>query len=109
VTSLVTGIVQSLGTSWGLFRHYWVLISLFVTVFATVILLLHLAAVDSLAARAADPSTDVGTLNGDLFHSVGGLVVLLVPLVLNLYKPRGLTRHGWRKLQEQQDQRVASG
>jgi hypothetical protein len=109
VTSLVTGIVQSLGTPWGLFRHYWVLISLFVTVFATVILLLHLAAVDSLAARAADPSTDVGTLNGDLFHSVGGLVVLLVPLVLNLYKPRGLTRHGWRKLQEQQDQRVASG
>lgn len=101
VASLVTGIVQSLGTPWGLFRHYWVLISLFVTVFATVILLLHMGDVDALAARAADPAADVGSLHGDLFHSIGGLVVLLVPLVLNLYKPRGLTRYGWRKQQEQ--------
>jgi hypothetical protein len=101
VTSLVTGIVQSLGTPWGLFRHYWVLISLIVTIFATVILLLHLPDVDALAVRAADPATDSDSLNGDLFHSVGGLVVLLVPLVLNLYKPRGLTRYGWRKQQEQ--------
>jgi transposase len=101
VASLVTGIVQALGTPWGLFRHYWVLISLFVTVFATVILLLHLPDVDALAARAADPSSDVNSLHGDLFHSIGGLVVLLVPLVLNLYKPRGLTRYGWRKQQEQ--------
>jgi len=101
VASLMTGIVQSLGTPWGLFRHYWVLISLFVTVFATVILLLHLRDVEALAARAAIPSTDPDSLNGDLFHSVGGLLVLLVPLVLNLYKPRGLTRYGWRKQQEQ--------
>jgi hypothetical protein len=100
LASLVTGIVQALGTPWGLFRHYWVLMSLLMTAFATVVLLLHLADVDALAARAADPSTDPGKLNGDLFHSVGGLVVLLVPLVLNLYKPRGLTRYGWRKHQE---------
>jgi hypothetical protein len=105
LTSLVTGIVQSLGTPWGLFRHYWVLISLVMTMFATVILLLHMRDVDELAARAADPSSDPGSLNGDLFHSVGGLVVLLVPLVLNLYKPRGVTRYGWRK---QQEQRAAS-
>jgi hypothetical protein len=101
VASLVTGIAQSLGTPWGLFRHYWVLISLFVTVSATVILLLHMRDVDALAARAADPATDVADLPGDLLHSIGGLVVLLVPLVLNIYKPRGLTRYGWRKQQEQ--------
>ncbi len=101
VASLVTGIVQSLGTPWGLYRHYWVLVSLLMTVFATVILILHLPDVDALAARAADPATSAADLGGDLFHSVGGLVVLLVPLVLNLYKPRGLTRYGWRKQQEQ--------
>ncbi|MFC5730928.1 MULTISPECIES: DUF2269 domain-containing protein [Nocardioides] len=101
IASLVTGIAQSLGTPWGLFRHYWVLISLFVTVFATVILLLHMRDVDALAARAADPAADAGSLPGDLFHSIGGLVLLLVPLVLNIYKPRGLTRYGWRKQQEQ--------
>jgi hypothetical protein len=28
-------------------------------------------------------------------------VVLLVILVLNVYKPRGMTRYGWRKQDEQ--------
>jgi DMSO/TMAO reductase YedYZ heme-binding membrane subunit len=28
LTSLLSGLVMSLGTKWGLFRHYWVLISL---------------------------------------------------------------------------------
>src|SRR5713226_4795639 len=35
--SLLTGIVESLGTRWGLFRHYWVLAKFFLTVFATVV------------------------------------------------------------------------
>jgi hypothetical protein len=97
IASLLTGIVQSLGTPWGLFRHYWVLISLAVTVFATTILLLHLPAIDAMADRAAAPEVDVSTLSPDLFHSVGGLMVLLVPLVLNIYKPRGLTGYGRRR------------
>lgn len=97
LTSLLTGVIQSLGTRWGLFRHYWVVISLVLTVFATAILLLHVPAVDGLAARAAEGDADPSALNGDLFHSVGGLLLLLVPLVLNLYKPKGMTRYGWRK------------
>ena len=94
--SLLTGVAQSLATPWGLFRHYWVLISLLVTCFATVILLLHLPVVGDVTDQANDPNTDVSEMGGDLFHSVGGLLVLLVPLVLNIYKPRGLTRRGWR-------------
>ena len=99
-TALVTGIVQALGTPWGLLRHYWVTISLVLTAFAFVILVLHLPAVEAVAAVAADPTGDVDPLGGDLFHAVGGLVVLLVPLVLNIYKPRGMTRYGWRRVQE---------
>jgi len=99
--SLATGIVQSLGTPWGLFRHYWVTISLALTTFAFVILVLHLPAVQDMAATAADPQADVTHLGGDLFHSVGGLVVLLVPLALNIYKPRGLTHYGWRRTRNQ--------
>src|SRR5687767_14273305 len=38
--SLLTGLVVSLGTEWGLFRHYWVLIKLLLTIFATGLLLL---------------------------------------------------------------------
>ena len=95
--ALVTGIVQALGTPWGLMRQYWVTISLALTTFAFVILVLHLPAVAAMAAVAADPTSDVDQVGGDLFHAVGGLVVLLVPLALNIYKPRGMTRYGWRR------------
>jgi hypothetical protein len=40
-------------------------------------------------------------LPGTLPHSVGGLVVLGVVLVLNVYKPQGVTPYGWRKQQEE--------
>jgi hypothetical protein len=36
-------------------------------------------------------------------HAAGGLVVLLVLVVLSIYKPRGLTRYGWRKHHAQRD------
>ncbi len=99
VGTVVTGIALALGTRWGLLQHYWVTASLGVTLFAAAILVLHLPAVDELAAIAADPERDMGTLSGDLFHSVGGLLVLSFPLVLNVVKPRGLTRRGWRAQQ----------
>src|SRR5215831_6100969 len=38
--ALLTGLVISLGTPWGLFRHYWVLLSLALTVLCAVVLLL---------------------------------------------------------------------
>ena len=40
--SLLTGIVQSLGTTWGLFRHYWVLFKLLITVLVTIVLLSYM-------------------------------------------------------------------
>jgi hypothetical protein len=41
LASLLSGLVQGLGTPWGLFRHYWVLAKLLLTVLATIILLVH--------------------------------------------------------------------
>lgn len=103
LAALLTGMVMALGTRWGLFRHYWVLISLGLTVFATFVLLLHMPEVSALAdvAREADADRLVGGLGGDLFHPGVGLLVLLVIQILNVYKPRGLTRYGWRKQQEE--------
>jgi hypothetical protein len=101
--TLVTGLIMSLGTKWGLFRHYWVIISLVLTVFALVILLIETRTIGSLAAAATDPNiTDdqLRALPGTLFHSIGGTIVLLAVLVLNMVKPRGLTPYGWRKQQE---------
>src|SRR5258707_7130536 len=37
--SLLTGLIQSLGTPWGLFRHYWVLLTLLLTILANIDLL----------------------------------------------------------------------
>ncbi len=100
--SLLTGVVMSLGTPWGLLRHYWVLITFVLTVFSVVVLLLHMPTVSALAdgAREADDAALAG-LGGDLFHPGIGLLVLLVVTALNVYKPRGLTPYGWRKQQEE--------
>ncbi len=103
LASLLTGLVMSLGSKWGLFRHYWVLISLLLTMIATVVLLVETQTINSFADIAADPTTsgdDLRALGSTLVHSVGGTVVLLVILVLNVYKPRGMTRYGWRKQEE---------
>ena len=102
--SLLTGLIVSLGTKWGLFRHYWVLISLVLTIIATVVLLVEAQTITAFADRARDPATspaELRALGGTLLHSVGGTLVLLVILVLNMYKPQGLTRYGWRKQQEE--------
>jgi hypothetical protein len=100
LATVVTGLGLALGTRWGLLQHYWVTVSFGVTLFAAAILILHLPAVEELAAVAADPKADVAALGGDLFHSIGGLAVLTVPLILNVVKPRGLTRRGWRAQQD---------
>lgn len=100
VGSLVTGTWLALATRWGLFRHYWVLFAFVATLGATVVLVLHLPTVSRTAdiARRASGS-DLSTLGGDLVHASLALLVLLLVLVLNVSKPQGLTRYGWRAQQ----------
>lgn len=103
--SLLTGIVQSLGTTWGLFQHYWVLAKLLLSVFVTVVLLLQMKSISYLADVAAETvltSADLREARMSLVaHAGGGLLVLLVPAALSVYKPRGVTRYGRRKRHEQ--------
>ena len=92
---------MGLGTPWGLVRHYWVLIKLVDSSFAAAILLIKMPLIAEGARLAAAPAPDVGALHlvGQqlVFHSAAGLAVLLLPMVLSIYKPRGLTRHGLRR------------
>jgi hypothetical protein len=99
LASLLIGVSLALGTPWGLFRHYWVVVKLLLTLFATAILLLETRAIRTMAAVAT--SADPRDLPGSLPHSVGGALVLLAILVLAIYKPSGVTPYGWRKRQEQ--------
>ena len=102
LASLLTGLVMALGTPWGLFRHYWVLFKLLLTILATVVLLGNMQTVSFLAGVAAETGSVVlGGLRGELLHAGGGLLVLLVNTILSVYKPRGMTRYGWRKQHEQ--------
>ena len=99
--SLLTGLVQSLGTQWGLIRHYWVVLKLVLTVVATIVLLLQMEGIGFIADVARDTTMSSGEYRGTrtslLLHAGGGLLVLLMTTVLAIYKPRGLTRYGRRK------------
>jgi hypothetical protein len=105
IAALLTGLVMSLGTRWGLFRHYWVLISLGLTLVCTFVLLVHMPTVSAMAAFAQTADVaDLRALGGDLVHPGIGLVLLLLITGLNVYKPAGLTPYGWRK---QREERIA--
>jgi hypothetical protein len=103
--SLLTGLIQSLGTPWGLFRHYWVLVKLWLTAFAAVVLLVQMELIGEAARLAAETDLSRADLRAAgiqlAVHAAGGLLVLLVPAVISVYKPPGMTRYGWRKQHEQ--------
>ena len=106
LASLLTGLVQSLGTKWGLFRHYWVLFKLLMNVFATIVLLMYMQTLDYFARLAAETTLSSGDLSGlrspsPALHAGLALLLLLVATVLAVYKPRGLTPYGRRKQYEQ--------
>jgi hypothetical protein len=97
IASVLTGLVESLGTQWGLFRHR-VLFKFVLTVLATAVLLGNTQTVRALTAAAAETSAlGISGLQGQLIHVAGGLLVLIITTVLAVYKPRGVTPYGRRK------------
>jgi len=99
--SFATGLVMSLATEWGLFRHYWILIKLVINVLATGVLLLHMGPIGKVASVAAERSLDgagLGRTQIQLIADAGAaLLVLLVATALSVVKPRGQTRYGYRR------------
>ena len=98
LASLVTGLVQALGTTWGLFRHYWVVFKLLINLFATLVLLMYMRTLGALADLAADARADLDVVRSPspLLHAGAALLLLLTATVLAVYKPRGLTPYGRR-------------
>lgn len=103
LAALLTGLIQSLGTKWGVFRYWWVFVKFVLTTAGTIVLLRHMGTTVSRVARvAAEPTrfgTDMRSLQIQLVnHAVGGLLVLLAATILSVYKPWGMTPYGRRKL-----------
>ena len=93
--SLLTGLVSSIFTPWGLFRYWWVLVKFLINVFAIIVLMRYMQSLNSMSGMATE----------SMAHASGALLFLLVATTLSVYKPRGMTRYGWRK---QHEQRMAS-
>ncbi|MBI4287028.1 MAG: hypothetical protein HY671_01205 [Chloroflexi bacterium] len=104
LASLLIGLVNALGTPWGLFRHYWVLAKLVLTILATFLLLVHTQPIGVVADAAAETTWSSAALRHLRIQLVAdasaALVVLLVATTLSVYKPRGVTPYGWRKQHE---------
>ena len=103
LASLMTGLVMSLGTPWGLFRHYWVLIKFLITAVSALILFVYTQTLSPLGRLAADATLSVDDLRNPspVLHSGAALLALLVTTTLSVYKPRGMTRYGRRRQHEQ--------
>jgi hypothetical protein len=71
------------------------------TIVVTLVLLLQLELIGYLAQASSEISFSSADLRGlrmsPVIHAAAGLLVLLVPVALSLYKPRGMTRYGWRR------------
>lgn len=104
--TLITGIVQSLLTQWGLFRYYWIVIKLILTIAATVVLLAHMQPIRYMADMVSGATLSDADLRGlriQLIADAGAaLLVLLIATTVSVYKPWGLTAYGQRKLTELQ-------
>jgi len=105
LASLLTGLVQAIGTKWGLFRHYWIVFKLVIDVASTFLLLVHMQPITHLADIAGQTtmaSDDYFLLRVQLVADASyAVVALLVATTLSVYKPRGMTRYGWRKQRKQ--------
>lgn len=103
LASFVSGLVQSLGTTWGLLRHYWVIAKLGISVVSTGVLLLYVSTLRLLADAAASPALDDDRAllpsGSPVLHSAAAVSVLLVAAGLSIYKPKGVTHRGWREQQ----------
>ncbi|WP_217914744.1 DUF2269 family protein [Miltoncostaea marina] len=103
IAALLTGVLQALGTPWGLIRHHWVLAKLVLTAVATGLLVLHLDPIRDAAEIARSPSaspTDLGELRGQLVvYASAALVALTAATALSVFKPAGRTRWGRRREQ----------
>lgn len=96
--SLLTGLIQAFGTHWGLFKHYWIVVKLVLTLVSTIVLMLHMQPITQLSNIASETNlsvTDFRALRIQLVADAGAaLLVLLATTTISVYKPWGKIEFG---------------
>ena len=97
--ALITGVIQSLITRWGLFQHWWVVAKLALTLICTGVLIEHMLVMDQMPGHAgmAHAAESRAAQVPHLLHAGLGLLLLLVITTLSVYKPWGPTPYGRHK------------
>ena len=97
ILSLVTGLVLSICTPWGLLRHYWIIFKLLISAASLPLLFLHMSIIRRVAKVAIDTTLPFTGLREDrqqlVVASAASLAALVAAALLSVYKPRGRT--GW--------------
>lgn len=96
--SITTGLVVSLGTTWGLVRYRWVLTKFAISVSIPLVAgTVESTLADELARRTIDPAGQPGSTGIALIACLGGFTVALwIATILSIVKPWGRTRWGRR-------------
>lgn len=102
IGTIVTGVLLSLGTKWGLLRHYWVATKLTLTVG---VIVTGIALVDRLIQQSIGQAMGDGTILGIasapatllISLSVAHALMLGIATIVSVYKPWGKTWFGRRK------------
>ncbi len=98
IAALVTGLIQSFTTKWGLFRYYWIVAKLVLTIFTIAVLLRTLDHASQTLAMSVLHVDHLLELRPHLIvHASAGLAVLTAITALSIYKPWGMTPFGRRK------------
>lgn len=99
LATLATGLIVSLGTQWGLAKHYWVLTKLVGTVAAMLFAALFVSQQVDLAVALTAKGRDVTTVNWRIVLGSAAMgAVLLFNTALSVIKPWGRTARGRRAL-----------
>lgn len=109
--ALLTGLVQSLGTCWGLFRQYWTIVKFALTLGAVLLLLMHqFGPINHIAQLVLSSPVgvlpNVHSMETEMASKAGlAVLVLLVTITPSVYKPWGFTSYG-RRIQKLRSARL---
>jgi hypothetical protein len=102
--ALVTGVLLSVGTNWGLLRHWWIVTKLVLTVVVLLFAGVFTSGwvLEAVARTAENPMADLGVLAVQLIANVAAFnVVFWTNATISVFKPWGLTPRGHHKLTQQ--------